>query len=320
MTPMNKYRELHKEDIPDLHNNELLKACKDDKDLLGEVLLKNSKFIFYIIERCVGSIEEIKYNFSVTESELLQQAFIGVLKALEQFDFNREIKFTTYIYRPMVWEINDMLYRDSQTVRIGRSGINLMKRMSEIEESLGYYPATAEMANLLEVPENKIQEVLRFSNSLQQIDACTEVASDDNTEDTALSKLDVEVMFKDANLTKFELTVIELLKQDMLKSKIAEKLNVYPMAINRSIDKIRAKINKTYVSGRVSIYVDEINVISEELVERECLMRIEDIAELLDVCGYSGPYSNRNLYYIREKALRQSGIELDDCNCEEELA
>ncbi|MBU8576394.1 sigma-70 family RNA polymerase sigma factor [Bacillus pumilus] len=317
---MDKYRELHKEDIPDLHNNELLKACKEDKDLLGEVLLKNSKFIFFIIDRYIHSIKDIKCTFSVSEDELLQQAFIGIMKALNQFDFEKGFKFTTFIYRPMVWEMNELLYNESQTVRLSRSGVTLLKRMSELKTENSCFPTPTEMASLLGVSENKIHEVLRFSNNLEDIDSFMDIASEDDTEKSALNKVDVEEIFAGVDLTEFELAVIELLKQDMLKSKIAEKLNVYPMAINRAIDKIRAKINRTYTMGRVSIYVEEIDIISEELVERGCLMSIEDIEELLDVCGYSGPYSNRTLYYIREKALRQSEIELDDCNCEEELA
>ena len=169
--PSSKYEQLRKDGVPDLHNNELLKACREDSELLAELLQENKDFIFSIITYYKGNIETIKDKFNVTEEELLQHAYIGVLTALKEFDFDKGVRFTTYMYRPILWEINRLLYSDSKLVRLSRSAIALIKQMEKIENKLGYFPRPEELAEMLDVPVERIEEVLRFATDLIYIDS-----------------------------------------------------------------------------------------------------------------------------------------------------
>src|SRR6185312_6357820 len=104
----------------------------------------------------------------------------------------------------------------------------------------------------------------------------------------------------------FETDVARLIMEGDNNSQIAEKLGVYPMTINRAIERIRSKVVNDYDDKRVSKYEDEIELIVEEMEELGCILQIDVIKDLLDVCGYDiSIYSPRILYYIRQKALKR---------------
>lgn len=315
--PSEKFFQLRQEGIPDLHNNVLLKACQKDSNLLAELFRENKDFIFSIIARYKGNVENLKATFNVDEEDLLQHAYIGLMTALKDFDFNRGIRFTTFAYRPILWEINQLLYNDSKLVRLGRSAIELMKRMEQVEDELGYFPKPKELSEMLGVPVERIEEVLRFATELTYYDALDHFDPVDislSYENVITEKIYVESLMKEAELDKFETKVVELIMAGDNNSQIAEKLKVYPMTISRAIERIRNKIIHDYDDRKVSKYDNEIELITEEMEELGCIMNIDDIKDLLDVCGYDiSIYTPRILYYIRQKARHPIERELIEC-------
>ncbi|MCY7861172.1 sigma-70 family RNA polymerase sigma factor [Bacillus haynesii] len=315
--PSTKYQQLRIKGLPDLHNNQLLKACLKDSDLLGELLQENKNFIFSIISQCKGSVETLKEKFNITEQDLLQQAYLGFHTALRDFDFTKGVKFSTFAYRPILWEINQLLYNCSKLVRLSRGAVDLVKKMEQIENELGYFPKPDELSEMLGVPVERIEEVLRFATDFTYIDALDNFEPEDyttNFEDHVHDKLYVQWLIDEAGLDQFEKKVADLIMEGYNNSKIAEILGVYPMTINRAVSRIRSKVENDYDDRKVSKYEEEIELISEEMDERNCVMNIEDIRELLDVCGYDiGSYTPRILYYIRQKSIKRSKEGLSEC-------
>lgn len=309
-----RYLELRKEGVQDLHNDELLKACKEDENLLAEFLQENKDFIFSIIAHYKGNIESLKERFNVSEEELLQHAYIGIITALNEFDFDRGIKFTTFAYRPILWEVNQFLYNDSKLVRLSRSAVDLVKRMEKIENELGYFPPPEEMSKLLDVPVERIDEVLRFATDLTYIDALDYFEPTNLThshENNTTNKVYVESLLEGSGLDDFELKVADYIMDGLNNSQIAEKLGVYPMTINRAIERIKSKMENDFDDKRVSKYEDEIELIAEEMEELGTVMSIEDMEDLFEVCGYdTSIYTPRILYYIRQKALKRVDLSL----------
>ncbi|MBD8498860.1 sigma-70 family RNA polymerase sigma factor [Paenibacillus sp. CAU 1523] len=312
-----KYRQLRKDKVPDMHNVELIEACKSDSDLLGEFLKQNREFIFSIIARFKGSIEEIKYKFNVREEELLQHAYIGIMYALKSYDPRRGIKFTTFVARPIVWEINQLLYNDSHTVRLSRGAVELIKKMGEIEDSLGYRPSKEVMAEMLNVPNERFHEIMRFTVDLQSCETDEEFDMVDegskHMEEKVTNRIYVQQLLEDPIFTDFEKEVMRLMMTDENNTQIAGRLGVYPMTINRTLTRIRSKIEKKNESRKtkkeehkvISKYDNEIKLIAEEMVEKGEPLCVEDVTDLLDMCGYDlSNYTSRVIYYIRQKALK----------------
>lgn len=309
MSPSERYQKLRKEGVPDLHNHELLRACKYDNDLLAEFLEANKEFIFLIISQYKGNIETLKDRFNVSEEELLQHAYIGIISALREFDFDRGVKFTTFAFRPIIWEINQLLYNDSKLVRLSRSAVNLIRRMEEVESDLGYYPPPEEMAEILDVPVERIEEVLRFATDLTYLDSLENFEPIDTFsqyEKEITDKVYVDNLIEEAGLDEFETQVAQLIMEGLNNSQIADRLGVYSMSINRAIERIKSKIENNFVGRRLSKYEEEIEIISDEMIETGQIISIKDMKELLDVCGFDlNNYTTRILYYIRQKAIKR---------------
>ncbi|WP_429994154.1 sigma-70 family RNA polymerase sigma factor [Metabacillus fastidiosus] len=314
-----KYKQLRKEGVPDLHNNDLLKACQEDSDLLAELLQENKDFIFSIVSHYKGRVENLKEKFNIDEEELLQHAYIGIMTALKDFDFNRGIRFTTYAYRPILWEINQFLYNDSRLVRLSRGAIELIKRMEQIESELGYFPNSDVLSKMMNIPVERIEEVLRFAKDLASIEAMTHFEPEDSSlsyEDNVTDKIYVESLLDKSGLDKFELKVINLIMEGLNNSQIAERLKVYPMTISRALERIKNKVENNFDARRISKYEDEIELIASEMDELSCIINIERIKDLLDVCGYDiSVYTSRILYYIRHKAIKRLVRDLIECEC-----
>lgn len=305
-----KYKRLRKPGVKDMHNLELLKACKEDPEILEEFLRLNKDFIFSIIIKYKGSIESLKEKFKVDEEELLQHAYIGVITALREFDPNKGYKFTTYVVRPILWEINQLLYNECHLVRLSRGAVELLKSIKEIEDKLGYSPNEDELSKILNVPVERVRETILFSKEVEHIDAFENFDIPDyqikDIEEQIINRIYIEETLKKVNLTRFERKVIELIKEGLNNSQIANRLGVYPMTINRTINRIRDKIQNCYKIRKTSKYEDEINIISNEMLKQKKVLGLREIYNLLVNKGYDPTeYTSRKVYYIRQKAINR---------------
>lgn len=314
--PSERYLQLRQGDLRDMHNMELLKACKGDNLLLEEFLKENKDFIFAIIIKYKGNVEDMKTKFKVDEEEILQHAFIGVISALRDFDFDRGVKFTTYVTRPILWEINSLLYNDSRLVRLSRGAIDLIKRMTEVSDTLGYMPPEDEMSMILKVPVERIREVVRFTKELEHIDGMDNFELQDHardSEDAVVNRIYVEQLLEQSDLSDFDKQIVELIMEGLNNSQIAERLKTYPMTVNRAIKRIKDKIQNSDIDDkRTSKYEKEIALIADEMLEIGGVIQIDDMQDLLDVCGFNiQEYTPRILYYIRQKALHKADVTID---------
>lgn len=291
----------------------LICACKENKDLLGEFLQENRKFMFSIIMRYKGSVEELKMKFKVTEDDLYQHACIGLLTALKDFDIHRGIKFTTYVVRPILWEVNQLLYSNSQEVRLSRGAIDMIRRMAEIEDTLGYRPCEQKMAKFLQVPIERYREVAQFSDTMEHFDSIDSFEATDNSQSNldehVINRIYVQQLLSNPLFTEHEKTVMRLIMKGANNSQISQILHVYPMTISRILARIRNKINKQVQEAEnnqpeaQSKYRNEINLIVEMSKEHKQVLDVADIQDALQISGYDiSKYSKRVLYYIRKKA------------------
>lgn len=318
-----RYKELQVKDLPDFHNNELLKACLHNEQLLSELLYANKEFALSIIQSYVGRLDDLKDKFNVEEEDLLQLAFLGITQALRTFDFDRNIKFTTYCYRPILWEIKPYIYKDAWTVPLSRGAVKLLGQMMNVSDSLGYIPPAETLAEMLEVSVERIHEVYMFGGGVVSLDSpAIEESLDTILEDPDQFELGlvdsvyIKQLVAACEFDETEKKVVKLMLKDYSNSRIAEELGVYPMTINRIQERMRSKVSRDFFDKRSTKYTDEVDIISEDMIERNEKMSIDDISELLEVCGYDlEDYSSRVLYYIRQRALlkvEEQGVILDD--------
>ena len=93
-----------------------------------------------------------------------RSARYGLLKAIERFDADRGIQFSTFAGRTIIGEIKHYFRDQAWSVRVPRSLQNLWLEVSravdELTHSQGRSPTISEIAEQLDVPEEEVLEAL----------------------------------------------------------------------------------------------------------------------------------------------------------------
>ena len=182
------------------HTMELLLRAKNGDKEAGELLVQENLGL-------VGSVVKRFENRGYDRDDLFQIGAIGLMKAIEKFDFSYEVRFSTYAVPLVTGEIRRFL-RDDGMMKVSRSikesGWRVKKSREKLEQKLGRSVTMQELADDTGLSKEEIalaidatEEVTSIYQTIYQSDGSQlylvdKVADDAPEEEELLNRLTVQ--------------------------------------------------------------------------------------------------------------------------------
>lgn len=223
-----------------------------DQDVRDELISLNIHLVEYLARKFSNRGEPLE--------DLLQVGYIGLIKAIDRYDLDRGVEFSTYATPTIVGELKRYFRDKGWAIRIPRRlqmrDMELNQAIDYLTQELHHSPTLQEVAGYLEVSLEEVVEIMEssyaanylsldniYTNSQDDRGFCLLDYLGDDDDDFALAE-DRDTLAKlISHLTDREQKVIYMrFFRGMTQIEIARELGISQMHVSRLLRKILEKL------------------------------------------------------------------------------
>lgn len=230
----------------------LARAKEGDSEARQELIDGNLRLVLSIIQRFTGRRENL--------DDLFQVGCIGLIKAVDNFNLDLDVKFSTYAVPMIIGEVRRYL-RDNNAIRVSRSVRDLAYRALQVREQMtkvkGSEPSVDEIAaELGEKKENVVRAMEAivepislyepvYSDSGDSIYVMDQLSDDKNTDEAWLEDIALREAMK--RLSERERKIINLrFYRGKTQMEIANEIGISQAQVSRlekgALERIKKQI------------------------------------------------------------------------------
>ncbi|MBW3588541.1 MAG: SigB/SigF/SigG family RNA polymerase sigma factor [Actinobacteria bacterium] len=227
---------------------ELFQRLKEDPSARDELVRLHLPLVEYLARRFRGRGEPL--------DDLVQVASLGLLKAIDRFDPERGVEFSTYATPTIIGELKRYFRDKGWAIRVPRRlqeiGLQLAQVMPDLSQELGRAPSIPEVAQRTGLSEEDVLEGINAAQvySLKSLDApVTEDGTNSvarlGAEDESLELLEAwssiahlleKLPYRERKILHLRFVV------GQTQSQIAEELEISQMHVSRLLSKTLAHL------------------------------------------------------------------------------
>ncbi|MEW2306233.1 RNA polymerase sigma factor SigF [Streptomyces sp. NPDC006655] len=193
--------------------------------------------------------------------DIVQVGMIGLIKAIDRFELSREVEFTSFAIPYVVGEIKRFFRDTSWAVHVPRrlqeARVQLARADEELRSRLGRAPTTAELAELMSLPQDEVVEARLASNGYRSSSLDAAINGDEDGESAladfiggedaalglvedfhALAPLIAALDERDRRIIHWRFV------EELTQAQIGERLGVSQMHVSRLISRLLGRLRE----------------------------------------------------------------------------
>lgn len=218
-------------------NLHLLERAKDgDMEARDELVLSNMGLVKSIARRYAGRGQDM--------DDLIQIGLIGLIKAVDRFDLEYEVQFSTYAVPLITGELRRFL-RDDGLVKVSRNLKSIYykaeKYRNEVIRNSGHEPTTQEICAAIDESAEDLVMAMEAATDAACIDEIRDEITGDSAGDEIVNRLYISELLDRLSPNERRLIVLRYF-ENKTQGQIGELLGMSQVSVSRLEKKILEKL------------------------------------------------------------------------------